>query len=175
MRRLVFNNNQRCPVSLTDICNGRLFESSATRGQQTYQVRVHNSYSKQIFRSLSASWKLNQIHCHTTKLQISSQFLVGQHFGIFANYPRRNTPKNSCTPLVILGELVSSTSCSRTVWFMLAMCYEKQNTVWLNLKYKIKNTQNTRYLLSVTVTHASPIPKLLTLPGEERPLLVIGR
>jgi hypothetical protein len=58
---------------------------------------------------------------------------------------------------------------------MLAMCYEKQNTVWLNLKYKIKNTQNTRYLLSVTVTHASPIPKLLTLPGEERPLLVIGR
>ena len=42
-------------------------------------------------------------------------------------------------------------------------------------KYKIKNTQNTRYLLSVTVTHASPIPKLLTLPGEERPLLVIGR
>ena len=27
--------------------NGRLFENSATRGQQTYQVRVHNSYSKQ--------------------------------------------------------------------------------------------------------------------------------
>ena len=27
--------------------NGRLFKSSATRGQQTYQVRVRNSYSKQ--------------------------------------------------------------------------------------------------------------------------------
>ena len=27
--------------------NGRLFESSATRGQQTCQIRVHNSYSKQ--------------------------------------------------------------------------------------------------------------------------------
>ncbi len=36
----------------------------------------------------------NQLHnFQIAKLQISFQFLVGQPFGIFANYPRKNTPR----------------------------------------------------------------------------------
>ena len=33
--------------SISNTRNGRLFERSVTRGQQTYQVRVHNSHSNQ--------------------------------------------------------------------------------------------------------------------------------
>ena len=116
-------------------------------------VNAKNSKNThQIFRSLSASWKLNQIHCHTTKLQISSQFLVGQHFGFLLITLEETLPKTHAHRLLSLGN-----SCPE-VLFQNSLVYAG-NVLWKTkyslTKSKIQNQKHAKHkVLAVSDRHS---------------------